>query len=72
MPSKPAVSTFDDSRSYWFNADQHAATGEHQGRYQPGWYSVQVPDTGTNVRVQKELKDGSLMIRVVAPKVAPE
>ena len=67
MPSKPAVSTFDDTRSYWYNADQHAATGEHQGRYQPGWYSVQVPKTGTTVRVLKELKDGSLQIRV-APK----
>jgi immune inhibitor A len=67
IASKPRRAMFDDSKSYWFNSDQHAETGDHEGRYQPGWYSVDVPNTGTTIRVLKKLKDRSLMIRV-APK----
>ncbi|MEO5745279.1 MAG: hypothetical protein ABIQ53_11935 [Terracoccus sp.] len=67
IPSKTAVSTFDDTLTWWFNADQHAATGAHAGRYQPGWYSVDVPKTGTLVTVNGKSNDGHLNI-TVAPK----
>jgi immune inhibitor A len=67
IPSKPAVSTFDDTLTWWFNADQHAATGAHVGRYQPGWYSVNVPKTGTLVTVNGKSNGGHLNI-TVAPK----
>ena len=50
MPSLPAVPTFNDLNSYWSNADGDGATGTHVGRYQPGWYSVNVPKTGTTIR----------------------
>jgi immune inhibitor A len=51
LEGKPAVRVFDDSRDYWFNCDLHACTGAHDGRYQPGWASVDVPDTGTRIKV---------------------
>jgi immune inhibitor A len=43
IKSQPAVPVFNDLKDYWFNSDQHAATGDHVGRYQPGWSGVQVP-----------------------------
>jgi immune inhibitor A len=51
LPSKPAVSIFDDSRTYWYDCDEHACTGDHSGHYQPGWSSVDVPNTGTRIKV---------------------
>jgi immune inhibitor A len=59
IPTRPAVSLFDDTQDWWFNADQHDATGDHQGRYQPGWYSVDVPKTGTTIEVTET--DGSFL-----------
>jgi immune inhibitor A len=67
IPSAPAVSTFNDLNSYWSNTDEHAATGAHDGRYQPGWYSVNVPKTGTTIRVKSVSAQGSLMQVEVAP-----
>ena len=61
VPSKPAVPLFDDSRTYWTNCDAHACTGEHAGRYQPGWVGVDVPDTGTTVRVVSTSGSGASM-----------
>ncbi len=58
LPSYPAVSTFDDTLTWWFNSDEHAATGSHAGRYQPGWYSVDVPKTGTKIQVVSQSKQG--------------
>ena len=49
IPSQNAVPRFDDTRSYWSDSDRHASTGNHKGRYQPGWYSVDVPNTGTTM-----------------------
>ncbi len=46
IPSQAANRIFDDSLSYWFDSDEHAATGAHVGRFQPGWYSVKVPNAG--------------------------
>jgi immune inhibitor A len=70
IASQPAVSTFDDTKDYWFNSDGHAATGSHVGRYQPGWFSVNVPKTGTTVRVVSESTgaQGMYMQVEVAPK----
>ncbi len=67
LPAKPAVSVFDDSRTYWFNSDEHGATGAHPGRYQPGWSSVQVPVTGTRVTVTSTSATGFMQIEVRAP-----
>ena len=50
VTSQQAVTVFDDTRTYWFDADEHAATGAHLGRYKPGWYSVDPPNTGTTMQ----------------------
>jgi immune inhibitor A len=79
IPSKRAVSTFDDTQTWWYGADgdevlvdhdNNPATPKvlrHPGRYQPGWYSVDVPKTGTLIRVLDE-KHGYLKIRVEPKK----
>ena len=68
IASQPAAPVFDDTKDYWFNADEHAATGSHIGRYQPGWYSVKVPKTGTTIRVKSNSAKGAFMQVQVAPK----
>ena len=67
ISSKPAVPVFDDTKSWWSNADQHATTGKHVGRYQPGWYGVDVPKTGTTIRVKSVATTGFMQLEV-APK----
>jgi immune inhibitor A len=67
LPAKPAVSVFDDSREYWFNSDTHGTTPNHPGRYQPGWASVDVPNTGTRVTVKSVSRTGFMQIEVRAP-----
>ncbi|GAB3447037.1 immune inhibitor A [Phycicoccus ginsengisoli] len=67
IASKPAVNVFDDTRSWWSNCDEHACTGAHAGRYEPGWYGVDVPKTGTTVTVNGKASGGHLNI-TVAPK----
>jgi immune inhibitor A len=61
VPSRPAVSTFDDRNTYWFATDGHTTgpNGTHVGRYQPGWYSVDVPKTGTTITVVSQSKQGN-------------
>ncbi len=39
--------------------DDHTVNGVHPGRYQPAWYSVDVPKTGTTIRVDGFGKKGS-------------
>jgi immune inhibitor A len=68
IASKPAVPTFDDTKTWWTNSDEHAATGAHKGRYQPGWYGVDVPKTGTTITVVNSSKQGNAMTVLVAPK----
>ena len=51
IPGHKPISTFDDTQTWWSNCDQHGCTGTHPGRYQPGWYGVDVPKTGTVVTV---------------------
>ncbi len=64
IPSRPAVPVFDDARSWWSNADQHAATGAHVGRYEPGWYGVDVPKTGTEITVKSVAGTGFMQVQV--------
>ncbi|MEO6510438.1 MAG: immune inhibitor A domain-containing protein [Nocardioides sp.] len=61
VPSRPGVSTFDDRNTFWFASDGHTSGpgGSHPGRYQPGWYSVDVPKTGTTIRVVSQAKHGA-------------
>lgn len=49
-------------------ADEHGATGSHPGRYQPGWYGVDVPKTGTTIRVVSSSMQGNSLNVLVAPK----
>ena len=49
------MSVFDDTLDWWFAGDEHGS-GEHSGHYQPGWYSVNVPKTGTTIKVVKVSK----------------
>ena len=48
---------------WWFNADEHARDGAHAGRYQPGWYSVDPPKTGTEIKVLG-VNGGAMTVRV--------
>ena len=68
VASKPAQPVFDDTKTWWFSADEHGATGSHPGRYQPGWYGVDVPKTGTTIRVVSSSKQGNSLNVLVAPK----
>ena len=64
IPAKPAVPVFSDANNPWTNCDQHACTGAHAGRYQPGWYSVNPPKTGTTMQVQGFQGNGTVKVRV--------
>ncbi|MGH3022426.1 MAG: immune inhibitor A domain-containing protein [Gaiellaceae bacterium] len=57
IESKPAVRVFDDRKSYWTG-------GSAPGHYQPGWSSVQVPNTGTQIRVKSLKRSGIARIQV--------
>jgi immune inhibitor A len=63
LESQPAVSLFDDTLDWWFDSDEHGS-GTHPGHYQPGWYSVDVPKTGTTIKVVKVQKNGVMTVRV--------
>ena len=64
IPAQKAVPVFSDANNPWTNCDQHACTGAHVGRYQPGWYSVDIPNTGTTVRVKSVSSTGFMQIDV--------
>lgn len=64
IPSRPAVPVFNDLNTYWYNCDQDACTGAHVGRYQPGWYGVDVPKTGTTIRVKSLSTTGFMQVQV--------
>ena len=56
---------FDDTMDWWFDYDEHASgTETHPGHYQPGWYSVDVPETGTTIKVVKVTRAGVMTVRV--------
>ncbi len=52
------VDTFDDTKSWWSASDGHAHDANHSGpasshdHYQVGWIGVNVPQTGTTIRVR--------------------
>ena len=68
VPSQPAASVFNDLQDYWFDFDGDASTGSHIGRYQPGWYGVKVPKTGTTIRVKNFSAQGKFLHIEVAPE----
>ncbi|GAA1476129.1 immune inhibitor A [Nocardioides aestuarii] len=60
IPTRDATSTFDDTMDWWIGDDGDLdGEGNHSGRYQPGWYSVDVPKTGTTIEVTET--DGSFI-----------
>jgi immune inhibitor A len=66
IPSRPAEPVFNDLRDYWFASDGHSPASH--GRHQVPWMSVNVPKTGTQVRVQNTSAQGFFMqIQVTAP-----
>jgi immune inhibitor A len=65
LSRKRGQRVFNDLKDWWFDSDEHAASGtDHPGHYQPGWYSVDVPKTGTTVRVVRVNRKGVMTIRV--------
>lgn len=64
IPAQPAEPVFSDANNPWSNCDVHACTGSHAGRYQPGWYSVNIPNTGTTVRVKGVSSTGFMQIDI--------
>ena len=65
IASQAAVPTFDDTLTWWFATDEHSVAGVHPGRYQPGWYSVDVPKTGTTITVDANgFRDGVMKVDV--------
>ncbi len=63
LKGQRAVSVFDDTQDWWYDSDEHT-TGEHAGVYQLGWMSVDVPKTGTTIRVVKVNKKGVMTVKV--------
>ncbi|WP_432477518.1 immune inhibitor A domain-containing protein [Nocardioides sp. GXQ0305] len=56
---------FDDTEDWWYAGDEHASsTEQHPGHYQPGWFSVDVPKSGTTIRVAKVNKKGVMTVEV--------
>lgn len=64
--SKPAVRLFDDMKSWWTGNDGHTAAAH--GRYQPGWTGVNVPQTGTKIKVLDEERGGRVLEVAVNPR----
>ncbi|MDH4142642.1 MAG: immune inhibitor A [Chloroflexota bacterium] len=64
IPASKAVPVFTDSVNPWQDCDQHGCTGAHPGRYQPGWNTVDIPDTGTTVRVKSVSSTGFMQIDI--------
>ena len=63
--------TFDDTLDWWYAGDEHGA-GSHPGRYQQGWSSVDVPKTGTTIKVKRVRGDGVMVVRVELTPTAKE
>ncbi|MEQ6901661.1 immune inhibitor A domain-containing protein [Nocardioides sp. YIM 152588] len=57
IPSQPAQKVFDDTESWWTG-------GSEPGRIQPGWIGVDVPKTGTTVKVVSQDSHGVLRLSV--------
>jgi immune inhibitor A len=57
IPSQPAQRVFDDTTSWWTG-------GSAPGRYQPGWSGVDVPKTGTTIKVVSQDSHGVLRVAI--------
>ena len=66
IKSKPAVRLFDDIQSWWSGDDGHTAASH--GRFQPGWTGVNVPQSGTRIRVLAESAGGRVLHVAVNPR----
>jgi immune inhibitor A len=62
IPSKPGVPVFDDLQTWWFAGDGHSAASH--GRYQVGWTSVNVPKSGTSIRIKNQFTNKIAKIEV--------
>ncbi len=58
-----AQPVFNDRLDYWFDSDEHG-TGDHPGFYEPEWMSVDVPKTGTTIKVMNVSDSGVMTVRV--------
>ena len=58
-----AQPVFNDLLDWWFDNDEHGS-GDHPGFYEPEWMGVNVPKTGTTIRVLKVDKSGVMTVRV--------
>ena len=66
IKSKPAVRLFNDIQSWWSGDDGHTAASH--GRFQPGWTGVNVPQSGTRIRVLAESAGGRVLHVAVNPR----
>jgi immune inhibitor A len=68
FPSLPGETVFDDTRSWWTASDP----GDALGHYQASWVGVNVPKTGTSVKVKStNKKKHSVDIEIRPPAPAP-
>jgi immune inhibitor A len=65
--SQQGVSVFDDTQNWWTAADPGNVLGKHQA----GWIGVNVPKTGTKVKVKGETKRNYSVEIEVTPAPAP-
>ena len=65
VPGKPAVPVFNDLLDWWKDSDGHSA--ESHGRHQVGWMGVNVPKTGTYIKVKNTNEKGRYMNVEVGP-----
>lgn len=62
LRSQPAVPVFNDRLDWWYRGDEHGTP--HPGTSQPGWVGVDVPKTGTKIRLLKTNKAGVITVGV--------
>ncbi len=63
--ARSAKPVFNDMKTWWFDSDEHGS-GDHPGFYEPEWMGVNVPHTGTKIRVVKVNKHGVMVLKVVS------
>ncbi len=61
IESQPAVRTFNDLKTWWYASDGHDPASH--GRFQVGWSGVDVPKTGTEIRI-KDINSAGNVIEV--------
>ena len=65
IPAQKAVMVFDDNKSYYRASDPADA----KSHYQAGWFSVNNPHTGTQIRVTSVTPGGFMQVQVTPPPV---